>query len=38
MLFHEHANEGHKVEHYDTWHISYDHDDKEEADNEQKQK
>jgi len=33
VLFHEHADEGHKVERYDAWHIPYDHDEnvKEEA-------
>jgi hypothetical protein len=40
VLFHEHADEGHKVDSYDAWHIPYDHDEnvKEEADDEHEHK
>lgn len=26
MLFHEHANEGHKKDSYDVWYITHDYD------------
>jgi hypothetical protein len=36
VIFHENANEGNKVDNYDAWHIPYDDNVKEEADDEQK--